>query len=216
MPAGHRQRTGSMIPHSAPGSHPTPAGPTWERNPEMATNIPETTVVRHEEVYRGKVVNLVVDTIALPSGRTAVREVVQHPGGVVAIPVLDDGSLVLIRQYRYPLQKFILEFPAGKLDSRQSPLDTIRRELEEEAGYSASTWSYECAFYTSPGFSDEVIHMFVARDLVPVPQRLEEGEHITVGRYSLQQCLEKTHTGEIADGKTLLGLYWYLQQITLK
>ena len=96
---------------------------------------PETTVAQHDVLYRGKVVDLFVDTVRLPSGRNVIREVVHHPGGVVALPVLDDGRLLLIRQFRYPLQKYILEFPAGKLDSGQSPLDTMRRELEEETGY---------------------------------------------------------------------------------
>jgi len=175
----------------------------------MMLENPENVVLKRDVIYRGKVVNLQVDTIQLPRGRTAIREVVQHPGGVVAVPVMDDGRLLLVRQYRYPLQEFILELPAGKLDSRQSPLDTIRRELEEEAGYAAATWSHECAFYTSPGFSDELLHLFVARDLRPVEQRLEEGEHITVEVHTLDQCLEKMAAGEIADGKTILGILWY-------
>lgn len=177
---------------------------------------PETSVVRREEVYRGKVVNLLVDTILLPSGRTAIREVVQHPGGVVAVPVMDDGRLLLLRQYRYPLQKYILEFPAGKLDSRQSPLDTMLRELEEETGYVASEMTYQCSFYTSPGFSDEIIHLFVARGLTKARQRLEEGEHITVQAVTLAECFQKVAAGEIADGKTILGILWYTNKNLLK
>jgi ADP-ribose pyrophosphatase len=177
---------------------------------------PETAVVEHREVYHGKIVNLHVDTVRLASGRTVVREIVRHPGGVVAIPVLDDGRLLLVRQFRYPLQKFILEFPAGKLDSNQPPLDTIMRELEEESGYRAGSVEYQFSFYTTPGISDEVIHFYLATNLIPVSQRLEEGEHITVETFSPEQCLDMIRTGEIADGKTILALLWFRLKIGVK
>jgi len=170
---------------------------------------PETTLLKREDIYRGIVVSLHVDSIRLPSGRTAIREVVHHPGGVVAIPVLGDGRLLLIRQFRYPLQKYILEFPAGKLDINLPPLETISREVEEETGYRARSISFETCFYTSPGIIDESIHLFVARDLEPVSQSLEEGEHITVEAYAIEECLDMVFSGEIADGKTILGVLWY-------
>jgi ADP-ribose pyrophosphatase len=166
-------------------------------------------VILHEELYRGIIVNLHVDTIRLASGATAIREVVLHPGGVVALPVLDDGRFVLIRQFRYPLGKYILELPAGKLDSGQSALETIRRELEEEAGYRAADLRHEFSFYTTPGISNEMVHFFVARGLIPIAQNLEEGEHITVEIYSAAECLDKIRTGEITDAKTIIGLLWY-------
>ncbi len=177
---------------------------------------PETTIVGHREIYQGKIVNLHVDTIRLESGRMFIREIVRHPGGVVAVPVLDDGRLVLLRQFRFPLQKFILEFPAGKLDSNQPPMETIMRELEEESGYRAGSMNYQFSFYTTPGISDEIIHLFVATRLTPVSQRLEEGEHITVEAYSLNQCLEMIRKGEIVDGKTILGLLWFRLQNDVK
>lgn len=182
----------------------------------MTSYNPESSILKHEELYRGKIVELHVDTIEHPSGRTAIREVVLHPGGVVAVPVLSDGRLLLIRQFRYPLKKYILELPAGKLDTKLSPRDTIARELEEETGYRAGTLTHECSFYTSPGISNEVLHLFIARDLTPVPQRLEEGEHITIETYTLPECLQKMDYGEINDGKTLLGLLWYVRKIGLK
>ncbi len=182
----------------------------------MENENPETAVLNHQEVYHGKIVNLHVDTIRQESGRTTIREVVLHPGGVAAIPVLDDGRLLLIRQFRYPIGKFILEIPAGKLDSGQTPPDTIARELQEETGYRAGTLTYECAFYTTPGISDELIHLFVARDLTRSSQSLEEGEHITVEAYSLEECLKKIEAGEILDGKTILGILWYQMKFLLK
>ena len=182
----------------------------------MELKNPETTILDHQELYHGKIVRLHVDTIQLPSGGTAIREIVHHPGGVVAVPVLDDGRLVLVRQFRYPLGKFILEFPAGKLDGELSPLEAIARELNEEIGYQAEVLSHEFSFYTSPGYCTEIIHLYIARGLRPVPQRLEEGEHITVAAYGLDECLDKIQTGEIVDGKTLLGLLWYRLKFGMK
>jgi ADP-ribose pyrophosphatase len=170
---------------------------------------PETKLIAHDKIYRGKIVDLMVDTISLPSGKSAIREVVKHPGGVVAIPQLADGSLLLIRQFRYPLQKFIFEFPAGKLDSGQTPIDTMHRELEEETGYRASEMIHLSSFYTSPGFCDEIIHLFLASGLIPVGQRLEDGEHIVVEKFTLDECLRMVESGEIADAKTILGILWY-------
>ena len=177
----------------------------------MNQENPETAVLSHQEIYSGKIVKLHVDTIRQASGRTTIREVVLHPGGVAAIPVLKDGRLLLIRQFRYPIGKFILEIPAGKLDSGQSPLETIAREIEEETGYCAGVLTHECTFYTTPGISDESIHLFLARELTLKAQRLEEGEHITVEAYTLEECLEKIRAGEINDGKTILGILWYHQ-----
>jgi ADP-ribose pyrophosphatase len=177
---------------------------------------PETSVLEHKEIYRGKVVGLHVDTIQQASGRTTIREVVLHPGGVTAVPVLDDGRILLIRQFRYPIGKYILELPAGKLDIGLPPLETIAREIEEETGHRAGAITYECTFYTTPGISNESIHFFIARDLVPCDQRLEEGEHITVEAHSLEECLQKIQTGEIADAKTILGIFWYERNLARK
>jgi ADP-ribose pyrophosphatase len=175
----------------------------------MEYKNPETAIIHHQEVYRGKIVTLHVDTIRQASGGTTIREVVLHPGGVTAVPVLDDGRIILIRQFRYPIQKFILELPAGKLDSGQSPMDTVARELQEEIGYCAGALSYEGTFYTTPGICNESIHFFIARNLTQTAQQLEEGEHIIVEPYSLEECLQKIATGEICDGKTILGILWY-------
>ena len=175
----------------------------------MNEKNPETEILNHREVYSGKIVKLHVDVIRQESGESTMREVVLHPGGVAAIPVLDDGRIVLIRQFRYPLRKYIWEIPAGKLDSGQTPRDTIARELEEEIGYTAGTLTEICSFYTSPGFCDEIIHLFVARGLVPCIQRPEAGEHITPEARTLGECLEMISSGEIMDGKSVLGILWF-------
>jgi ADP-ribose pyrophosphatase len=181
----------------------------------MEYENPETAVIGHQEIYRGKIVALHVDTIRQASGKTTIREVILHPGGVTAVPVLDDGRILLIRQFRYPIGKFILELPAGKLDTGQPPKETVARELEEEIGYAPGRLEYETTFYTTPGISNEVIHFFIARELTPCTQRLEEGEHIMVEACSVDECLRKIGTGEIADGKTILGILWYVRKYHL-
>ncbi|MBM4363182.1 MAG: NUDIX hydrolase [Deltaproteobacteria bacterium] len=170
---------------------------------------PEGDVLEHAELYDGVIVKLHRDLIRHSSGRTAVREVVVHPGGVCAVPVLPDGRIVLVRQFRYAIRRYILELPAGKLDSGLGPAETVAHELEEEIGFRAGRLEPVCAFYTTPGISSEVIHLFVARDLTPVPQRLGEGEHLTVESYTLDECLDLAARGEIADAKTLIGIFWY-------
>jgi ADP-ribose pyrophosphatase len=175
----------------------------------MELKNPETEVVQHQEIYSGKIVRVNVDRVRLAPGIEVIREVVIHPGGVAAVPLLGDGRVVLIRQFRYPLQKFILELPAGKLDMGKTPAETIAAELIEETGYQAGRLDYGFSFYTTPGISNEVIHLYLARDLSPVPRQVQEGEHITVEPHTLEDCLQMIESGEISDGKTILGILWY-------
>jgi len=177
----------------------------------MNEKNPETEILSHREIYDGKIVKLHVDAIRQESGESTIREVVLHPGGVAAVPVLDDGRIVLIRQFRYPLGKYIWEIPAGKLESGQTPLDTIARELEEEIGYTAGILTKACSFYASPGFCDEIIHLFIARGLVPCARRPEAGEYITPEARTLDECLKMIASGEIMDGKSILGILWFRQ-----
>lgn len=178
----------------------------------MESRNPETDILNHQEPYHGKIVSLHVDTIRLASGRETIREVVRHPGGVAAVPILDDSRILLIRQFRYPIGKYIYEIPAGKLDIGLPPLETMARELEEETGYRAGILRHECSFYTTPGISDELIHLFTARNLTPCTQKLEEGEHLTVEALPLEDCLAKIRSGEICDGKTVLGILRHIME----
>jgi len=175
----------------------------------MIEKNPETEILSHREVYNGKIVSLHVDSIRQESGESTLREVVHHPGGVAAVPVLDDGRIVLIRQFRYPLGKYIWEIPAGKLDGGYNPRDTIALELEEEIGYTAGSLIEMCSFYASPGFCDEVIHLFLAGKLVPCARRPETGEHINPEARTLDECLRMIADGEIMDGKSILGILWF-------
>lgn len=158
-------------------------------------------------VYRGNVLTLRVDDVELPSGKRSRREVVEHPGGVAVVAVDRDGSVVLVRQYRYPVRSALWEIPAGKLDRGEDPHECAARELEEETGYRAAVLEEVVPFYTSPGFCDEVLHLFFARGLTAGEDRPEEDEIIEtrwVRRAGLDEMIAR---GEIRDGKTLLGLF---------
>ncbi|MCR4402272.1 MAG: NUDIX hydrolase [Firmicutes bacterium] len=162
--------------------------------------------VGSRSVYRGAILTLRVDEVELPSGRRSTREVVEHPGGVAIVAVDRDGSVILVRQYRYPIRSTLWEIPAGKLDPGESPSECAARELEEETGYRAKRLEEILPFYTSPGFCDEVLHLFFAKELVAGQDRPEEDELIETRRVRREEVEAMLARGEIRDGKTVLGL----------
>ena len=162
-------------------------------------------------MYRGKVFDLIVDRVEYPSGNTGVREIAHHPGGAVVVPLLDDGRVLLVKQLRYPFGRHIVEVPAGKLSPGEEPRVAAARELEEETGYVAGSLELLTSIYTTPGFCDEVLHIFLATNLKESPSghRREEGEFsMTVQPVLLQEALAMVERGEITDGKTIVGLFW--------
>lgn len=160
-----------------------------------------------KRVYAGRVLDLDVDEVEEPGGVRAVREVVRHRGSVAALPVHDDGRVVLIRQYRYAVGQDVWEIPAGRLDPGETPAEGARRELEEEVGLRASRLEPMSVFYTTPGFCDEVIHLFVATALTPAKQELGADEVIDdVRRVPLAEAMAMIARGEIRDGKTIAAL----------
>ncbi len=143
------------------------------------------------------------------SGDHAVREVADHPGGAAVVPLFDDGTVILVHQYRYPVKKHLLELPAGKLDPGEDPQVCAARELEEETGYVAGSMKKLTAIYTTPGFCSEQLHIFVATALKKSSrgQRLEEGElDLTIRQFPLEQVVSMIAQGEIVDGKTICGI----------
>jgi ADP-ribose pyrophosphatase len=166
-------------------------------------------VVKKEKLYDGKVLNLIVDQIEYQSGSRAIREVAEHPGGAVAVAMFPDERVILIKQYRYPVGKFLYELPAGKLGPEEDPTLCAARELEEETGYIARKWRRLTAIYTSPGFCTEQLHIFLATDLsrsVEGP-KLEEGEQsLTVEIVPLSKAIDMIEHQEIVDGKTICGI----------
>jgi len=157
-------------------------------------------------VFDGKLLTVHCDKVELPNGKQALREFIRHPGAVAVVPVTQDGNIVLVRQYRYPVGKTILEIPAGKLDKGEHPDDCARRELEEETGYIANRIRKLSSIYTTPGFTDEVIHLYIADDLTLAKQRPDEDEFLDVEVYSKQQIKVMIHDGIITDAKSMLAL----------
>jgi len=164
---------------------------------------------KREILYRGRVVDLVVDEIQYPSGKTGLREIVRHPGGSVVVPLFEDGTVLLVQQLRYPLGEEILELPAGKLAPGEDPREAAGRELEEETGYRAAHLAKLSSIYTSPGFCDEELHIYLATGLARSAggPRREEGEaSMTMQSVTLSEALAMIGRGEIRDGKTIVGL----------
>jgi ADP-ribose pyrophosphatase len=165
-----------------------------------------------QRVYSGHVVCLDVDDVEEPGNILATREVVRHQGSVAALPVRDDGSVVLIRQYRYASDKTMWEIPAGRLEPREDPRDGILRELEEEVGFKAHSLERWAEAYTTPGFCDEILHLFRASDLEAVPPRPEADEQIDIRIMSFEEAQGLLKKGEIQDAKTLLALLFEAQR----
>jgi ADP-ribose pyrophosphatase len=162
--------------------------------------------IERETIFEGKVVRLYLDKVLLPNGKEAEREVVLHWGAVGMVALDDEEKVFLVRQYRHPTGRELIEIPAGKLDPGEEPLDCARRELMEEIGYSAEEWRELTSFYTSPGFSDEMLYLFLARDLKEGVADPEEDEFLEIMHMPLQEALAMVARGEILDSKTIVGL----------
>ncbi len=161
-----------------------------------------------EELLRGHFLHAFRDQVRLPDGRQASREYVRHPGAVVIVAELDDGRYVVERQWRHPLQRVLIEFPAGKLDAGEDLLACARRELQEETGYRANQWAYAGPMHPVIAYSTEVIHIFFARGLQAGERALDEGEFLDVFAASLDELLAWSRDGLLTDGKTLSCLLW--------
>lgn len=166
-----------------------------------------------KNIYNGKVVTLNVDTVRLPNGVTIDLEVIRHPGAAAVVPLKADGTVVLIRQFRHAAGGFIYEIPAGKLHRGEDPLECAGRELEEEIGYRAGRFDLLSSIFTAPGFADEVIHVYLATELVKGVQNLDQDEVLEIVEMPLREAIGKIQDGSIRDAKTIVGLQAvYIQQ----
>jgi ADP-ribose diphosphatase len=170
------------------------------------------TKVGSEAVFDGKLLHVRRDTVRLPDGKLATREHIVHPGAVLIVPVLPDGRLVVERQYRYPLDRVFIEFPAGKLDPGEAELETAKRELIEEAGYEASTWVPLATIHTLISYTNEKIDIYIAEGLTHVGANLDDGEFVETITMSVDEMLAALDRGEITDAKTVAALLLYARR----
>ena len=161
-----------------------------------------------EDIYGGIFLNMKRDKVSLPDGGEAVREYLTHPGAVAVLAILDDGRVLLERQYRYPIAKACIEIPAGKLEIGEDPLLCAKRELEEETGYTATKWSYIRRIHPVISYSTELIDIYLAEDLVPGKSKLDDEEFLDVFAAPLEQLITWVEEGEITDVKTTISTYW--------
>ncbi|MFN3616530.1 MAG: NUDIX domain-containing protein [Aquabacterium sp.] len=167
--------------------------------------------VRSDQVFSGRFIGLRRDVVRLPDGREATREYVNHPGAVMVVPILPDGRLVLERQFRYPVQRVMVEFPAGKLDAGEGGWRCAQRELWEETGYRARRWARAGVMHPVIGYADEVIEIWFADELEAGERQLDDGEFLDVFAASQQDLEAGVRDGVVTDVKTIVGLMW-LQQ----
>lgn len=173
-------------------------------------NSPEK-LIDSMNIFKGRILRLRVDEVELPDGKRSSREVVEHSGAVVVIPVLDNGNIILVKQYRHAVGEFLLELPAGKVEEGDGELgECARRELLEETNYSAERFEKIIEFYSSPGMTTEKMHLFIARGLKPERHdRCDFDEFISRAEYSLAEILDMILKNEITDAKTILGILFY-------
>lgn len=164
--------------------------------------------VSGEQVFKGMLLDVRRDIVAMPDGAHTTREYVVHPGAVTVVPILDDGRLVMERQYRYPVGRVVLEFPAGKLDAGEPALQCGQRELVEETGYRARQWAVAGVLHNAVAYSTEVIHILFARELTAGTRALDDGELIDIALMTEAELDAAAARGDLTDAKTLIALMW--------
>jgi len=166
----------------------------------------EEKTLNYEYTYRGKVIDVRRDNVEISTGQKSVREVVEHSGGVVIAAQKAPDTVLMVKQFRYPIKKTVLELPAGKLEKGEEPFPAAKRELEEETGYRAENWKKLGYINTTPGFCNETLYLYYASDLEFVGEHPDDGEIIQCFEFKLEEIFEKIKTGEINDAKTICTL----------
>ncbi|HWO98641.1 MAG TPA: NUDIX hydrolase [Bacillus sp. (in: firmicutes)] len=168
--------------------------------------------LKSEKLFSGRVIDLYQEEVLLPNGKTSTREIIKHPGAVAVIALTEDHKIVMVRQYRKAMERVLVEIPAGKLEKGEQPDTTAKRELEEETGYTCSSLEHLISFYTSPGFADELVHLYVATELakMEVKAELDEDEFVDVLEVTLEEALALIQDQQIYDAKTAYAIQ-YLQ-----
>lgn len=166
-------------------------------------------LIKKNKIYTGKAVDFYCDEVELPNGHSGIREYLGHPGAAAVLPFLDKNNIVLVKQYRYPIDKITLELPAGKMDEGETPEACIARELQEETGYKAKKIEKMLSFYPSTAFSDEVLHIFAAFGLEKGDTDPDDDEFIAGETVNFREAVEMVKKGEIMDSKTVIALLYF-------
>jgi ADP-ribose pyrophosphatase len=166
------------------------------------------TKVDGQLAYDGHFLRVQKDTVRLPDGKSATREYIRHPGAVVILPLFEDGTVLLERQFRYPLDRVFIEFPAGKIDAGEDPLVCAKRELLEETGYTATDWQFVCTIHNAIAYADEHLEIYIARGLTAGQSKLDDGEFLEIFKAPLDEVLAWVKEGKITDVKTIIGAFW--------
>ncbi|MFD1413922.1 NUDIX hydrolase [Oceanobacillus jeddahense] len=164
----------------------------------------EEKTIKSKKIFEGNIIDVQVDEVKLPNGETAQRELVYHPGAVAIIPITAENKIVLVEQYRKALERTLIEIPAGKLENNENPLTAAVRELEEETGYTTTNLSQVTSFYTSPGFANELVYVYVTNDLIKMehPPAGDDDEFVEIMEVTLDEAKELVEEGRIQDAKT--------------
>ncbi|SFA97644.1 MULTISPECIES: NUDIX hydrolase [unclassified Bacillus (in: firmicutes)] len=178
----------------------------------------EEKTIKTEEIFSGKIISLEVQDVELPNGKTSKREIIKHPGAVAVIALTDDNKIVMVEQYRKALERTLVEIPAGKLEKGEDPKLCAMRELEEETGYESETLDWLISFYTSPGFADELVHLYVAKGLKKKENAagLDEDEFVELVELTLDQAIKYVKEQKIYDAKTAFAVNYLQLQEALK
>ncbi|WP_068671948.1 NUDIX hydrolase [Oceanobacillus sp. Castelsardo] len=170
----------------------------------------EEKTIKSEKIFDGKIVQLQVDEVQLPNGKTSQREIIKHPGAVAVIAITKENKIVFVEQYRKPLEKSLIEIPAGKLEPGENPMIAAIRELEEETGYSTNSLSFVTSFYTSPGFANELLHIYITNDIKKLdnPRPADDDEFVELVELTLDEAKQYVEEERIHDAKTAYAVLY--------